>query len=310
MSKAPLTWGWTLLLTGLVGCGTTMPPKELNSARQAYTKASQGETAQLAPAQLEEARQSLDQAEVSFDKKKDKPVTVNLAYVAWRQVQIADSVAALEHANRQIASAEKQIDDLQEEVQERTEAKLSATQQQLERQKEMSQQQAAAAEAERKRLEEEKKKTQAELEKERQAREAIEKKLSAALASLDKIASVKEEARGVVITLSGAVLFATGKYELLPIARSQLADVAKALKDQGYKSIVVEGHTDSRGSDENNMTLSQKRADAVRTYLISQGITSSKITAVGWGEARPLADNNTAEGRANNRRVELVVTPE
>jgi OOP family OmpA-OmpF porin len=96
----------------------------------------------------------------------------------------------------------------------------------------------------------------------------------------------------------------------LPIAQSKLNDVAKALKDQGYKAIVVEGHTDSRGSDENNMKLSQRRADSVRSHLITQGITADKITAVGWGESRPVADNDTAEGRANNRRVELVVTPE
>jgi outer membrane protein OmpA-like peptidoglycan-associated protein len=288
-----------LVLLGLAGCAKPMPPKELSSARQAYTKASQGETAQLAPAQLEDARQALDAAEASFDKKKDKPVTVNKAYVAWRKVQIADSVAASVRADRQIVATEDQIDDLRDEVQEKTEAQLQA-----------SKEQAAALAAERKRLEEEKNKTQAELEKERKAREAVEKKLSAALRSLEEIASVKEEARGVVITLSGAVLFATGKHELLPIAQSKLNDVAKALKDQGYKAIVVEGHTDSRGSDENNMKLSQRRADSVRSHLITQGITADKITAVGWGESRPVADNDTAEGRANNRRVELVVTPE
>ena len=294
---------WTLstislifaLAVGLVGCGATAPPKELKSARDAYAKASQGQTAQLAPAQLETARQALDQAETSFDKKKDKPVTIDLAYIAWRKVQIADSVAALEQSNRDVAALER-------ELAEKTEAELKKFKR--------SKQQLAASEAERKRLEEEKKKTQAELENERKAREAVEKKLSAALASLEQIASVKEEKRGVVITLSGAVLFATGKYELLPIARSKLSDVAKALNDQGYKAIVVEGHTDSRGSNANNMTLSQNRADAVRAYLITQGIDSNKITAVGWGEDRPVADNNTADGRANNRRVELVVTPE
>ena len=294
---------WTLgtislifaLTVGLVGCGATAPPKELKSARDAYTQASQGQTAQLAPAQLETARQALDRAEASFDKKKDKPVTVDLAYIAWRKVQIADSVGALEKSNRDVAALER-------ELAQKTEAELKKFKQ--------SKQQLAASEAERKRLEEEKKKTQAELENERKAREAVEKRLSAALTSLEQIASVKEEKRGVVITLSGAVLFATGKYELLPIARSKLSDVAKALKDQGYKAIVVEGHTDSRGSNANNMTLSQNRADAVRAYLITQGIEANKITAVGWGEDRPVADNNTAEGRANNRRVELVVTPE
>ena len=101
-----------------------------------------------------------------------------------------------------------------------------------------------------------------------------------------------------------------GKYELLPIAQSKLDDVAKALKEQGFKAILVEGHTDSRGSAKMNEELSLQRAEAVRAHLISRGIPSDKIKAVGIGPARPIASNDTAEGRANNRRVELVVTPE
>ena len=126
---------------------------------------------------------------------------------------------------------------------------------------------------------------------------------------MNEIAKVKEEARGVVITLSGAVLFATGKYELLPIARQKLDEVAKALKDQGYKSILVEGHTDSVGKASDNDTLSLKRAESVRTHLVSQGIPSDKIRATGLGSSRSVADNGTADGRANNRRVEIVVEP-
>jgi len=121
---------------------------------------------------------------------------------------------------------------------------------------------------------------------------------------------VKEEARGVVITLSGSVLFATGKYELLAIAMNKLDEVAKALNDQGYKSIVVEGHTDAMGGDAQNTELSQRRADSVRAHLVTRGITSAKISSVGLGESRPIADNNSPEGRANNRRVEIVVQPE
>ena len=86
--------------------------------------------------------------------------------------------------------------------------------------------------------------------------------------------------------------------------------MAKAVKDQGYKQIVVEGHTDSRGSASANQSLSLKRAQEVRSHLISQGIDASKITAVGRGEDVPIASNDSAEGRANNRRVELVVTPD
>ncbi|RLB63923.1 MAG: hypothetical protein DRI90_05765 [Deltaproteobacteria bacterium] len=129
------------------------------------------------------------------------------------------------------------------------------------------------------------------------------------MASLAEIAKVKEEKRGVVITMSGAVLFATGKHKLLPIATSKLADVAKALKDQGFKKIVVEGHTDSRGAPAENEALSLRRAQEVRTTLIAEGIPASKIQAVGHGSRRPITENDTAEGRANNRRVEIVVTP-
>jgi outer membrane protein OmpA-like peptidoglycan-associated protein len=85
--------------------------------------------------------------------------------------------------------------------------------------------------------------------------------------------------------------------------------VAKALTDQGFKSIIVEGHTDSRGKASDNDTLSLKRADSVRTYLVSRGIPSDKITSQGLGSSRSVADNSTADGRANNRRVEIVVSP-
>jgi len=111
-----------------------------------------------------------------------------------------------------------------------------------------------------------------------------------------------------VITLSGQVLFVTGKAELLPAAQDQLTVVAKALQDQGeIKPIVVEGYTDSVGSESTNMKLSQDRADAVRSFLVSKGLPSDKLSAVGKGKSNPVASNDTADGRANNRRVEIIV---
>jgi outer membrane protein OmpA-like peptidoglycan-associated protein len=90
----------------------------------------------------------------------------------------------------------------------------------------------------------------------------------------------------------------------------KLDDVAKALSEEDPNSkMVVEGHTDSQGQPSFNQDLSQKRADAVRTYLVSRGISSDRITAQGYGLARPIADNASPEGRANNRRVEIVVQP-
>lgn len=139
---------------------------------------------------------------------------------------------------------------------------------------------------------------------EQQAR--IEAELIAANA-LAELAAVKEEERGLVITLSGSVLFASNESTLLPAAQDRLNKVADALLVSKEKHLIIEGFTDSQGSAESNISLSQRRADAVRSYLISRGYPSDLINTQGIGEERPVADNNSAEGRANNRRVEIVV---
>ena len=114
----------------------------------------------------------------------------------------------------------------------------------------------------------------------------------------------------MVITLSGSVLFATNKSELLPAAQTKLQEVARALTQQDKDSkILIEGHTDSQGADDMNMALSQRRAESVKNYLVSQGMAADRITAVGVGKQRPIADNASPEGRANNRRVEIIVQP-
>jgi len=164
--------------------------------------------------------------------------------------------------------------------------------------------------------------TTAQLEAERQARmsaeqqvgtltaaqKAADEKAREATEALQKIKeiSVKEEARGTVVTLSGQVLFASGQAVLLPNAQRRLDDVAKALQDSN-RTLVIEGHTDSRGSDTVNEALSSRRATAVREYLASRGLPSERLRAVGLGESRPVAENSSAEGRANNRRVEIVI---
>jgi outer membrane protein OmpA-like peptidoglycan-associated protein len=112
-----------------------------------------------------------------------------------------------------------------------------------------------------------------------------------------------------VITLSGSVLFATGKSELLATASARLGEVADALADQPERGITVVGHTDAQGDDSYNLKLSERRAEAVRTYLISRGIAADRVKAVGRGKTEPIADNNSPEGRANNRRVEIVLAP-
>lgn len=114
----------------------------------------------------------------------------------------------------------------------------------------------------------------------------------------------------MVITLSGSVLFASNRTDLLPSAQAKLSEVAAALTKQDAESkITVEGHTDSQGNPSYNQDLSQRRAQAVRDYLVSRGMAADRVSAQGFGLTRPVADNATAEGRANNRRVEIVVQP-
>jgi outer membrane protein OmpA-like peptidoglycan-associated protein len=273
-----------LLLLGLADCGAAQPPPELVDARKAYEHASKGLAAQLAPAQLDTAKQALDKAEKSFDDEGVDAPTPDLAYVAQRKAEIAEAAAGKTAAERDAGQADKQFKDAQLEGLDQAKSDLSKEKQARE-------------------------KTKAELDVEKKARQDAEKRAAAAMASLAEIAKVKEEDRGMVITLSGAVLFATGKYDLLPIAGDKLDEVAKALQDQGYKSLLVEGHTDSRGKASDNDALSLKRAESVRTHLVNRGIPSDKIRASGLGSSRPVADNSTADGRANNRRVEIVVEP-
>lgn len=145
---------------------------------------------------------------------------------------------------------------------------------------------------------------------ERSKREAAEQKAAQAQQDLARIAAVKQESRGMVITLSGAVLFTSGQSALLPGAMAKLNEVADALlKNNRESNIVVEGHTDSQGRVQDNQELSLARAQSVRDYLVSRGIAADRITAQGLGSTRPVATNKTAEGRADNRRVEIIVQP-
>jgi outer membrane protein OmpA-like peptidoglycan-associated protein len=286
-----------------------MAPEELNTARDVYKKASTSPAVQLAPVQLDEAKQSLTRAEDAFKNGDDDQDIKDLSYVAQKKAEVALSAANREQARRDAEKAKTDKDTTQTALLHSTQDSLSATRQELSAEQQRVEEDKRRLDEAAKKGQQEVDRVKAQLEEEKKARAEAEKRASAAMASLAEIAKVKEEARGVVITLSGSVLFATGKQELLPIAQDKLGEVAKALKDQGFKKIVVEGHTDSRGSVSQNEDLSRGRAESVRTFLVSRGIPSDKIEAQGFGSRRPVADNDTPDGRANNRRVEIVVTP-
>jgi outer membrane protein OmpA-like peptidoglycan-associated protein len=257
------------LALATTACASARPSQELVSARAAYEEASESQAKELVPDQLLSARQALEAAEAEFADEENSSRARTLAYIAQRKALIAMAGAG-------IMAAKKLYDEADREYREMLELVAKTT--------------------------------KGELTKERSARQDVEKKLSAAMKSLEEIGKVKEDARGTVITLSGAVLFKTNAASLLPIAEQQLRKVADALNSYDEdRKIVVAGHTDSRGSSTSNRRLSLSRAESVRAYLVNSGVSPDRISASGRGEDEPVADNRTAEGRANNRRVEIIV---
>ncbi len=313
------------ILLGVSACGAATPSKELVAARTAYNAAANGNANKYVPDKVLTAKQALDRAEAAF---KDDPGSFkerSLAYVAERKAEIADALAEQAEAKASMGQADESYKAEQERLRlaekkkaEETAKALAENQQHLkevrdklaqqgskldEAGKALKKQEAELA-ARKKELEAE----QAALQKEHAAREEAEKKYKEAMASLQEMAKVQENQRGLVITLSGSVLFTTGKADLLPIAQDKLEKVATVLQEQDpNKKIVVYGYTDSIGTKANNQKLSQARADTVRNFLVQKGVDSSRISAVGKGEDDPVATNKTPEGRANNRRVEIVV---
>jgi len=126
------------------------------------------------------------------------------------------------------------------------------------------------------------------------------------LRQLNLVLETRETARGLIVNMSD-VLFDFGKYTLKPGAREKLAKIAGIVITHPGLKLEVEGHTDNVGSEEFNQTLSERRAEAVRSYLVEQGVNGT-VTARGFGKLRPVSDNSTADGRARNRRVEIVVS--
>jgi outer membrane protein OmpA-like peptidoglycan-associated protein len=129
------------------------------------------------------------------------------------------------------------------------------------------------------------------------------KSLEAELADM----KLQKTERGLVLTL-GDVLFDTAQATLKPGANAPLDRLATALKEQTDRKVLIEGHTDNVGSDENNLGLSERRAQSVQAGLTQRGVARNQITSVGKGENFPIASNDNAEGRQSNRRVELIFT--
>jgi outer membrane protein OmpA-like peptidoglycan-associated protein len=232
-------------------------------------------------------RQSLE-AEAAARAQRDKQEQEAIAAAQARRQQADAEAAAL---RQQAESASQRANAAQEAAQEMSTQAVQARAQ--------AQQAQAAAQSAQTQLEE----TRRQL-----AQSDAETRRLRIQNELSRIASTRSESRGLIVTLNGGILFDTGKTALKPGAKSTLSKIAKQLQTDPSLKISVEGHTDSVGGTATNQSLSEKRANAVRDYLVSAGISSDHITADGKGEESPIATNKTAAGRQQNRRVELVIT--
>ncbi|NUQ29529.1 MAG: OmpA family protein [Acidobacteriaceae bacterium] len=275
-------------------------PLELYEAHNAYRIAVNAGAEKYEPEIMAQVKQNLDNAD-SFDQNKhgDRKQEVTFA----REV-VQRSEDARISTLRKIAAEQQQA-----EIDARKAAELQAAHSQAAAEAEAAQRARAEAEAAKARAREAEaaqaaaSAQQAAASAQQSATEAREKLRQ----QLNSVLTTQETARGLIVNMSD-VLFDTGKYTLKPDTKVALAKVSGILMAYPSLKVQVEGHTDSVGGDDYNQKLSENRASTVAGFLTTQGVPQDNVTAKGFGKARPVADNTTAQGRQQNRRVELVVS--
>jgi outer membrane protein OmpA-like peptidoglycan-associated protein len=312
------------------GCANSQQEKiakdRLELARTAYLEAKANRNVEaFAPLPFAEAGKALQAAEQA----KNAQEKEQLAYVAEKRSKIAVAVAEGRMAERDADRLTKETADItaQKRTQEARIAQKEAENARLLAMAEAERAAKAKKEAEEARslaAAEAERATRAKAEAEAKAREAEQARL-AARAEAEKAARAKAEAdqltkelsdlkakqteRGIILTI-GDVLFATGKADLSPEAMRSVDKLVEFLQKYTNRNVLIEGHTDSVGSDELNLSLSQKRADSLKEALTGKGVEEKRITTVGYGKKYPVGSNDTAAGRQQNRRVEVSILNE
>ena len=278
-------------------------PLELYQANNAVRIAQAAEADKYAPEIMKEAMQDLQNAtSISQSKKGNRMLEITFARQAVQRAEDARLVTLRRQAAERQQNDENAKRDAQAQAQQ---SQLEAQQAALATERAKAAQ--AQADADRARAEAAAAEAQARAlaaNKNAQDANAVREKLRA---QLNSVLATSESARGLIVNMSD-VLFDTGKYTLKPGTQISLAKVSGILQSYPGLKVQVEGYTDSVGSDEYNQKLSENRADAVRNFLLTQGVAEANITSTGYGKAKPVADNATAQGRAQNRRVQLVVS--
>lgn len=271
-----------VLMTGALGalgaCAHQEPPI-LGQARETYRRAAeQTATVSGASAYVDAAKAALDRAEQSFDEGGDSEDTRDLAYIADRLAMLAEAQAAVA-----LAAAER--DDAMSEL-ELTRAQVNEAKERQEAARVAQAQPPPAA-----------------------ARETEGRGEDEALARLQEIGDLRRGARGLVLSMSGSLVFTSGSARIPAAAMPRLRILAEVLRELDGRTFVVEGHTDSTGSREVNQRISRDRAEAVKRFLIQRGVAGERIETAGLASDDPVANNGSEEGRAKNRRVDVVIGP-
>jgi outer membrane protein OmpA-like peptidoglycan-associated protein len=285
-------------------------PLELYEAYNAVRIAQQAGAEQLSPQIYADANQDLkNAADMDANKHRDEKLEITYAREAVEKAEDArvDTLRKKAADRQRIAEAEKVTAQQQAaaSMQQAQESNLQAEQAKLAA--EQAQAAKAEADAERAKALAEAAAARAQAQQANQQvadANAVREKLRQ---QLNSVLATSESARGLIVNLSD-VLFDTGKFSLKPNTQISLAKVAGILEAYPGLKVQVEGYTDSVGSDELNQKLSENRANAVMNFLVGQGVQQANITAHGYGKNNPVADNSTAAGRAQNRRVNLVVS--
>lgn len=262
--------------TLVAACSSMMKSPEGSAAVRAKLTQLQSDPqlSSRAPVAIKTAEEAVRVAEVP---RKDKELAKHLVYMADRKVDIANGLAQTrwEEDQQEVLSDERADERLESRTREADMARSDA---------EMARSDAEAA------------RSQVDMARQQTADMAKQ------LAELN----AKETERGLVITL-GDVLFDTGKSNLKGNATTHLAKLSAFLNQYQDRTVIIEGHTDSVGSEDSNAALSQRRADAVKSYLLGQGVAAARVNTYGKGEGSPIATNDSAAGRQLNRRVEVII---
>jgi outer membrane protein OmpA-like peptidoglycan-associated protein len=269
------------------------------------------------------AREATQMAEdariITFRKIRDEQLANERAAAAAREAdaqakaRAAEEQARLDQQRRAQAEADQRASELARKQAEEATAQADAARAAAEKASADAARERAAADAARRAAEQQQQAALIEADRAKLGQQKAEAEKAELrerlLKQLNLILETRETARGLIVNISD-VLFDFNKYTLKPGAREKLAKVSGILLAYPGLKVQVEGHTDSVGSDEYNLKLSESRANSVRDYLTGQSVPGSDVTAVGLGKSDPVASNDSAAGRQRNRRVELVVSGE